>query len=445
MKENLRYKYENNELKIYTNNEWKKIIFDGYEFIDKIGDGANGVVLKAKHIITERIDAIKIWLPHKKSTDGTVSEKQYLNEIRKISNLKNSNIVTIYDARIINNEIYMASMEYIEGVSLDKWIEKNSYKLKRIEICEKILNTILEYQNIGIIHGDLHGGNILIDYSDNVHIIDFGTSLFGKNNQSKEREAYFIVDLVKKLMGEDFKENCFKFKNYKLSGKILKNNDSRNFEPILITKTLINYNNLYRIKEQAHKLDEKSVLAEYCCSIAEGIYFDLENIFQETMKWNNNSLGLNLYIFIDESMYDAMFTKYLNDTEKAEEVYYSTLYIYYEEFKQIHDKVDYQLAEEYYLEYNKGISRDNYLNSLENLKKYINKSYIDYHNVMIDEGRKISNETNRSILYSILESYYGNEIILEKYKIWQKLNELWLNEELLKQIYELMNIAKKKR
>ncbi|MEL7597733.1 MAG: hypothetical protein AAGU01_05970, partial [Clostridiaceae bacterium] len=69
---NQKYKYENNKLEIYVNKKWTEIIFDGYEFIEKIGGGANGIVLKAKHNITERVDALKIWLPHKKSKNGRV-------------------------------------------------------------------------------------------------------------------------------------------------------------------------------------------------------------------------------------------------------------------------------------------------------------------------------------------------------------------------------------
>lgn len=210
---NQKYKYEDNKLEIYINNKWVEIKFDGYEFIDKIGDGANGIVLMAKHNITERVDAVKVWLPHKQAKNGMVSKQQYLNEIRKISKLKNRNIITIYDAKIIDNEIYMSAMGYIKSKSLKEWLAQNCNILKRVEVCEKILTTVLDYQNIGVIHGDLHGGNILIDEDDNIHLIDFGTSLFAYNSQSKKREAYFIVDLVKNLLGEYFIQDYFEFRN----------------------------------------------------------------------------------------------------------------------------------------------------------------------------------------------------------------------------------------
>ena len=80
-----KYKFNNGKLEINIRNTWKKIEFTGYEFLEVIGKGANGVVVKAKHQITERIDAIKIWLPHKKSKYGNVSQEQYLREVRKIS------------------------------------------------------------------------------------------------------------------------------------------------------------------------------------------------------------------------------------------------------------------------------------------------------------------------------------------------------------------------
>lgn len=443
---NQKYKYENNKLEIYVNKKWTEITFDGYEFIDKIGGGANGIVLKAKHNITERVDALKIWLPHKKSKNGRVSEQQYLNEIRKIAKLRNNNIITIYDAKIINNEIYMSAMEYIEGKPLDKWLKSNCQILKRIEVCENILKTVLEYQNIGVIHGDLHSGNILIDKDDNIHLIDFGTSLFGHANQSKEREAYFIVDLVKKFLGKYFIEKCFEFKNYSLQSIISNEDDSRNYEPLLITKTLINYAQLVKIKIMVGNLNNDNILSEYCYNISQGIYFDLDGVFNEVLSWNDSKIVDKFAASLYNNMDDTIFSN--KSPMEIEDLMYSTLFIYYEIFKQNKDKIDFTKAEECYLEvHDNEITSDKYKNIINRLKKFTTGSYIDYHNELVNELidlNKVRNidDIDRGILASIIQSFYGERFIIVLYNIWQRLNVLWLDKELHNEILQLSNIAK---
>lgn len=443
---NEKYKYKNNKLELYVNKKWTEITFDGYNFIDKIGGGANGIVLKAKHNITERIDAIKVWLPHKKSKNGKVSEQQYLNEIRKIAKLRSNSIITIYDAKIINHEIYMSAMEYIEGESLDEWIESNSPIFKRIEVCSNILKTILEYQSIGIIHGDLHGGNILIDKDDNIHIIDFGTSLFGHNNQSKERESYFVVELVKKLLGEYFVETCFEFKNYSIQGIISQEDDSRNYEPVLITKTLMNYIELVKIKIMDGNMESNNILGEYCYNISKGIYFNLDGIFNEILSWNDSQIAHRFVKALYDNIHETIFSD--KDFKEIEDLKYSTLFIYYEIFKQKVDEIDFAKSEEYYFKIHQNfITRDEYKNIINRLKRFTNLTYIDYHHELVNEIVDLSevidiDETERGILDCILESFYGASFILILYNVWQRLNVLWLNTELHNEIFQLSYIAK---
>ncbi|MGJ8742319.1 protein kinase domain-containing protein [Clostridium botulinum] len=443
---NQKYKYEDNKLEIYINNKWVKINFDGYEFVDKIGDGANGIVLIAKHIITERIDAIKIWLPHKQSKNAKVSEQQYLNEIRKIAKLRNNNIITIYDAKIIDNEIYMSAMEYIKSKSLEEWLEGNREIFRRIQVCEKILKTVLDYQSIGVVHGDLHGGNILIDKDDNIHLIDFGTSLFAHANQSKEREVYFIVNLVKKLLGEYFIKECFEFRNYSIRGRIHNEDDSRNYEPLLITKTLISYIELVKIKLMAENLNDESILDEYCYNISKGIYFNLDGILNEILNWNDSKIALKFVKLMYENINDTIFN--VEGRMKTEDLIYSTLFIYYEIFKQNKDKIDFTETEEHYFKYyDSGITNNEYRQYINKLKNFKTDSYIGYHNELVNEVIDLNevrstDNMNRRILADILQVFYGAEFIIVLYKIWQKLNMLWLDKDLHNEIFKLSNIAK---
>ncbi|WP_034440329.1 protein kinase domain-containing protein [Clostridium ihumii] len=436
-----KYKYKDNILKIYINNKWQKIDLQEYDFIDEIGNGANGIVLKAQHKITQRIDAIKIWMPNKKSKDGKVSEKQYLNEIRKISKLNHSNIVTIYNAHVTEDGIYMSMMEYIKGKSLNEWLKGYNGIDKKIRVCKKILQTVLDYQSSGIIHGDLHGENIIISKDENIHIIDFGTSLYGHRNQSKERENYFCIDLVKKILGEYYNEKCFAIKNYKLNNKIIYDNDSRLCEPILVTKTLIHYIEIVNIRILSKNLNDKETLIEYCYNIAHGIYFNLNGVLKDVLSWNDVKIKDNflncLYANIDNTMFGEC------NSCRSEDISFTTLYIYYEIFKEIKEDINYEEAKESFLKlYRQCVSEDEYIKNISKLKNSKANSYIDYHNELIDtRGNSIEiyelHMHNRMILSDIIMYYNGFMI----YEVWKRLNIIWLDEKLHNNILRISFIC----
>lgn len=438
-----KYKFNNGKLKINIRNSWKTIEFTGYEFLEVIGKGANGVVVKAKHQITERVDAIKIWLPHKKSRNGKVSEEQYLREVRKISKLKDKNIVTIYDAKILQNEeVYMCAMEYIDGKSLKEWIKDDHNIWNRIKICNEILKTVENYQKAGIIHGDLHGGNIIIDKELHIHIIDFGTSLFGHDNQSKERESNFIYDLVKKIMKDEFKTEFFSIKNYDISSEIKYKDDTRRYEPLLITRTMLQFIKLKEIKYQTVKMTDRDVLIEYCENIAKGIYFNLNKVYLELLSWSNRDL-VNKYfpIVLFENIDIAIFTPI--EMDDLEELEYTTLYIYYDIFKNCKKHISINDSKEHYMEtYPRSLSEEEYNEYINDLYEFECKSYIEYrrHLTLICDKEKLYGRERkvRSILAGLIENYYGKKFIYILYEIWQRLNEIRLNEKLHNEIISIL-------
>lgn len=445
-----KYKFENGLLEVKIMDRWKNIEFPGYDFLEVIGEGANGVVIKAQHQVTERIDAIKIWLAHQKSHDGKVSQEQYLREVRKISKLKDEHIVTIYDARIYDDAddaVYMCAIEYIEGKSLKEWIKRNHDITERIKISYEILQTIENYQQAGIIHGDLHSRNIIIDKDEHIHIIDFGTSLFGHDNQSKERESNFLYDLVRIILKEEFKKELFSIKNYDILSKITYEDDSRRYEPLLITRTMLQYVKLRDIKYQTVKMTSREVLIEYCENIARGIYFDLEKVYLELLSWSDLNLIRPIFSrVLYENIEDTVFES--SDTNAIEELMYLTLYIYYEIFNNCKEDISINNSKIHYMEkYNEFLSEetyDEYINDLYDIKC---KSYVEYreHLMKISNEQKLYDreEKVRSILADLIENHYKQEFIYVLYNVWKRVNEIRVNEELHSEIIRLTEVLKK--
>jgi len=63
------YEFQNGKLKLFFNSVWKEPAIDNIEFIDVIGEGANGIVLKGIQEPFDREVAIKFWLPNKRARD----------------------------------------------------------------------------------------------------------------------------------------------------------------------------------------------------------------------------------------------------------------------------------------------------------------------------------------------------------------------------------------
>ena len=155
-----------------------------YIIKEKIGEGGVGAVYKARHKLLNQEVAIKV-LDH--FPNDPVITTAFMQAANYLSQLHHSNIVNIYDYGFIKDKAYMA-MEFIEGVTLDKLIQKNLSKAwteQAISIFIQLLSSVqyahsCVYQDLagnqvkGIIHGDIKPRNILISHGNHdVKLADF--------------------------------------------------------------------------------------------------------------------------------------------------------------------------------------------------------------------------------------------------------------------------------
>src|SRR5579872_4120917 len=85
----------------------------GYRIIGPIATGGMGEVFKAEHVITRRIEAIKVL-----SGAGTAEEcERFLREVQLQASLSHPNIAAVYNAFRVNDDLVMV-MELVEGEPL---------------------------------------------------------------------------------------------------------------------------------------------------------------------------------------------------------------------------------------------------------------------------------------------------------------------------------------
>ncbi len=150
-------------------------IIAGFQIIEEIGRGSNGVVYLAEQTSLDRKVALKI-LPDAKAEDpGFV--KAFLKEARAAARLNHPNIIQAYDAGVTGDGIYFLAMELIDGRSLEEHIQsKGAMKAKNAIKIALELAKALEYSwnKEHLFHGDIKPDNIMIRKDGHSKLADFG-------------------------------------------------------------------------------------------------------------------------------------------------------------------------------------------------------------------------------------------------------------------------------
>lgn len=152
-----------------------------YQLVGIVGEGAFGVVWKARDTQLDRSVAIKI------PKHNYVTEREqswFFREARAAAKLRHSSIVAVYDVGQASNVRYIVS-EFIEGQSLTDFLKsKPLAPHAAAELCKQIADAVAHAHENGITHRDLKPSNILMDASGKPHLLDFGLAKLEVVDQS---------------------------------------------------------------------------------------------------------------------------------------------------------------------------------------------------------------------------------------------------------------------
>lgn len=153
-----------------------------YEIRDIIGVGGMAVVYKAYDSVDEKIVAIKILKEEFTGNDEFL--RRFKNESKAIAVLSHPNIVKVFDVSF-GDLIQYIVMEYIEGITLKEYIEKEGPLswTDAVRFTLQILRGLQHAHDKGVVHRDVKPQNIMVLSDGTIKVTDFGIARFARSEQ----------------------------------------------------------------------------------------------------------------------------------------------------------------------------------------------------------------------------------------------------------------------
>ncbi len=146
-----------------------------YEVSSELGQGAMGVVYKAKDPLIDREVALKTINLSLAQEEREEFEGRFYQEAKAAGRLSHPNIVTIFDVGRSEDIAYIA-MEYLHGRELRDILNDNKTLPvdQVIDITSQVALGLAYAHEHGIVHRDVKPSNVMVGRDGHVKITDFG-------------------------------------------------------------------------------------------------------------------------------------------------------------------------------------------------------------------------------------------------------------------------------
>lgn len=165
-----------------------------YKLIQKIGDGAFGVVYRARDKVEGTQVALKI---HERTDDVGDILRFFRKEIQLLSKVDHRNVLKLKNADVFDGRLYIVS-ELGKGSLEDKRSITVSFAVGALR---QLLEGLVEVQKHNIVHRDIKPGNIILFPNNVVKLGDFGIAkILARAGQSIGTDAgtrgYFAPEQI---------------------------------------------------------------------------------------------------------------------------------------------------------------------------------------------------------------------------------------------------------
>jgi len=159
-----------------------------YRLLELLGVGGMGAVYLCEHIFMKRLVALKV-LPVEKLQDPSALLRFY-REAQAVAALDHANIVRAYDIDKFE-QMHFLVMEYVDGVSIQEIIARHGPldPHRAANYVAQAAHGLHHAHHLGMVHRDIKPGNLLLERSGTIKILDMGLARFfeQKNDNITER------------------------------------------------------------------------------------------------------------------------------------------------------------------------------------------------------------------------------------------------------------------
>ena len=155
----------------------------GYDILGVLGHGGMGVVYQARHLVLNRLVALKMILSGSHASGKELA--RFRDEAAAVARLQHPNLVQIYDVGEHEGRPYLA-LEYVDGGSLDRLLRTRHLEPNEAaRLTETLARAVHAVHQHGLIHRDLKPGNVLLTADGVPKITDFGLAKRLDSTQGK--------------------------------------------------------------------------------------------------------------------------------------------------------------------------------------------------------------------------------------------------------------------
>jgi serine/threonine-protein kinase len=171
-----------------------KVVAGRYRLESRLGEGGMGLVYRARHVLIDRVVAIKLIRPDLRAE--THLRAWMLREAKAANRVDHAHIIDIHDiGETEDGDLYLV-MEYLVGTPLSQELAGGPMPLARgVDILEQMCAALARAHDLGVVHRDLKSDNILLTErggrKDFVKILDFGLAALKRDQRLAPKGAVF--------------------------------------------------------------------------------------------------------------------------------------------------------------------------------------------------------------------------------------------------------------
>ena len=171
-----------------------KVVAGRYRLESRLGEGGMGLVYRARHVLIDRVVAIKLIRPDLRAE--THLRAWMLREAKAANRVDHAHIIDIHDiGETEEGELYLV-MEYLVGTPLSAELANGPMPITRgVDIIEQMCAALARAHDLGVVHRDLKSDNIMLTdrggRKDFVKIMDFGLAALKRDARLAPKGAVF--------------------------------------------------------------------------------------------------------------------------------------------------------------------------------------------------------------------------------------------------------------